>query len=302
MQTHEALFIAAAIYALLHFLILPVVRPAWNKRSLDGQIEKAPSIAVFEKMEQLALTAAIVFGAFSMLVLTVSAVSASSSAWILAGALKVIERSQEFFKRLSEIWSGVFFFLVFLLFGFLWYRTMKRQVLENIAEAIRQEAERIRAGKAEKLEPTAEMVEILRRLQAYLELESLQAGQADFERQRARLAGNIRSLENAFLKLDLERRIQLQWQQEAFPTEGRWQRMRRFLLSQGAFSRTKGVGTLLSRLTTALLFASLIGFQASPLQEALEGKVVKLRDFGVNLAASKAQRELQEARSAIPVV
>jgi len=44
MQPHEALFIAAAIYALLHFLILPVVRPAWNKRSLDGQIEKAPSI------------------------------------------------------------------------------------------------------------------------------------------------------------------------------------------------------------------------------------------------------------------
>jgi hypothetical protein len=296
MKPQDALFVAIALYALVRFVLLRTAKVLFAKSTMAFQVKKAASIAALEKLQESALIAALVFAVFlvfgwfvdSQGGATVTAVSAS---------LHRLDTLWSVTKTVSKIAGGVFFVFVFAIAAFFWYRGMRKQVVENIGEAIRRDVQKLQDQASwDQLEPTDDMKKVLARLQqTYLAYESLGDGQVG---DRAPLQRMIEQLKSEYVAMDIERRIQLTWEEETRQQPGRFAGLRQALLSRGTFARGKGLTKVLSRATSVLMFASLIGFQGGTLGEAIDKKTVELRDLQVNIAAKEAERDLDKVRTA----
>jgi hypothetical protein len=270
MKPEEALFIAVAIYALLRFILAPTAKALFAKSTLPRQIKKAPSIAAIEKLQELALIGALVFAAFLVFALFVDGQGGSTGAAVSA-SLHRLDTLWSVTRTVSKVVGGLFFGFVFAIAAYFWYRGMRKQVIENIGEAVRRDLEALKSQASwDQLEPTDEMKRLLGNLQqAYLAYESLGEGQGA---ERLPLQRLIDQLKSEYISMDIERRIQLTWEDETKQQVGRFDYARRLLLSRGAFARGKGFTKALSRATTVVMFASLIGFQSGALGEAIEKK------------------------------
>ena len=300
MELSKAFLLCVAVLALLNFGILPTAKRLWSESPFGVKLKRVGLVAILEKVREVSIIAAIVYGALCVYVLFINAGSPDS----LATLRKLLARTRsaaELLKTFKEFWNFGLFVVSFVVLGYLWLRWSKRHAAEKLSAVRMREYERLAKLRAEKpdewkgLPPTAEMDRVWAALQQTLiELEEIPHDPSR-ETDRFHKTGQAKTLAELWTALDFDRRMEITWEADPITEGTRVGKLKRFLTSKGFLGDMKGVGKGLSFATSGLLALTLIGLGSVSASKAVEERALKLQDLRVEVALSDSEAELQAA-------
>jgi hypothetical protein len=284
MRASTFLLFAGGIAALLHFVLIPVAQRRWRSDSTPGVIAKAGSVAGLQFVRNAALcavaaaTVALAFvgvAGVAGLLLPKDFTAAAATLAGVHGALSAINE------------RAAFWIVIFLLAGLFYAsrRAATRRMRDVYEAATQRELQRLQAeleaGSWEPREPTAEMrplIEEMAKVRAVL-------GSSDASDElRARADHYGRELENAWLAMDMRRRMNLQWDDflAPAPASTRRERVMNVFFSKGTLGLATGGSRWMTRAAMVVLFLSFIGLNATSVAAVVERRWVRLSELQVH--------------------
>ena len=300
-MTLTAAFLScAAVFALLHFVLLPAARAAWSTADLLPKIPRVMLVGVLEKLAQLSGVACLTFGILALFVVIAGAGSprTSESALHLLRRVQSLDRPS---KEIEEWYKGWIFLWSLLLFSFLWYRTTRSFALKKIGKIRMMEYKRLAELRDKspeewaELKPTSEMVKLEENIQSLLAYAKLASDQNGPRERIVALVQQAEHLSQIRMILDFDRRIEIPWDLPNLSNDPPRSALARLLTSKGFLSDITWPGKILSIACTVLVLIATAGACMPKVDQEFQERLAHLRDIEIELESKESAHKLDQA-------
>lgn len=302
------------LFALLQFLILPLLR---HRQRVDGtvlSIRRAAVLAVLAWTRSVLLIAVLTTGVLTVLVLAVR-LRGGNTVQELSNTIAWLQSWRERLAAISPYWSGGVVALLVVILGLYAYRRGRVRVEKAFREVYERQmgelVERMKRGELEELPPTPQMQQLALAIEqghnvlAQIESDPALAGQDQEPQRRAlreEIQGRLALYGQHWVMLDLHRRLNLRLDLDAITPPAprtRWEKLEIFFISQGLLVNLNRATRMLYLTSMVLLTACLVGICSPSAGSALTERIVTLDDLRVRLSREQVQREWQEAKESL---
>lgn len=294
---------ALVLWVVTHFWLLPISRDQWRASSLHQKVARAATLVLLEKIRDLSFVAATTMAAIMLLVLSldvlaVGSITASRTAIVaITGFHTVLADWVDEYRNVIGILGLLGAALALLLIG--------RHARARITDAWAAKSDEVRVRllndpsaleglRADpELGPSIDRIDLLtRELHDHLEAAArgeMSENRLEGARQRAHLAFDLLVVDLAARELDIDTALATRAPTERREPSSFLGRVAR-ILAGDRLGRDLGlIRKPLSRLVTALLVVSLVGWSAEPLANSSR---LAINNLAVNLLDKEAERDL----------
>jgi hypothetical protein len=308
MSLVHLLLAGLGVFALLHFLLIPLLRHRLRVDRSPLSIRRAALMALLGWLRGAALVATLTTAALAGLLFLLLR-RGGTTVQDLSAAVEALQRWRDWLEAFGPYWSGGVLVTLVLALGIYAYRSGKKR-LENAfrlvyEQQMKQIVEKANRGELEELPPTPEMAQLAQAFQeqqqilanvradASLPLAQRQMLETELERRLCFCREN-------WLLIDMHRRLDLKLDPDealAPPPRTWFGKVQTFLISEGLLVNLNRGSRLLYHVGLVSLVVCLVGVQSAQVGPTLSARILDLDGLRVRLSRDLVQREWEQAKA-----
>jgi hypothetical protein len=295
------LLVSLGIFALLHFAWIPSVERGVRIDRSMATISRTALLSLLGLLRGVFLIISLTSAAIMLILLLLQATGGSTVSEV-SGGINTIQMWRKVLLGFGSTWGMLVTILLILALAIYARRSGRLRMEKAFQKVFDREIERLKqeleAGSLEELPPSNQMMAIQSQmadlLTMYEKIKGTDASNPEIAVYRQKLDQASYLLEQQYLALDFQRRIDMRLNQdEALLPEPRviWEKIQTFFISRGLLASLSRGTRVIFLVSLLLLVPSITSIYSVKSATVLDSKLVQLNDLRVELSKAEWEKE-----------